>query len=169
MSLTSRQTNEQARAELEALIADLMSARRDDDATATGAARAALIEFNTPFQDLNAEAEDAAAAAILENVNEALDKLAQIASRLGPFGDIFAAAREVAREEKKELLIPRLAASAAQTLELFTILHQAAETISEQLDSAGEANDLDSVASILSNLLDELNKLRDAARAASAS
>ena len=169
MSLTNRQRKAQARAELEALTANLMSARRREDAAAVEAARQALITFNTPFPDLNREAEDAVAAAILVNLNDALDDLAIIAARLGPFGDVLKTAQEVARQGKKELLIPRLAASAAQALELFTVLRQAADTISEQLDAAGEANDLAGVESALGNVLDELNRLRDATQTVSTS
>lgn len=167
MPLTNRQRRAQARAELEALIANLMSARRREHATEAEAALLGLREFDTPFPDLNDEAEDAAAAAILENLNHALDELAEIAARLGPFGDVFKTAQVIARQEKQELLIPRLAASAAQALELFTVLHQAANTISKQLDEAGEANDLADVVSTLGNVLSELDRLRDAARAAS--
>ena len=169
MSLTNRQRKAQARAKLEALIANLMSARRREDADAVGTARQALITFNTPFPDLNDEAEDAAAAAILVNLSQALDQLSEIATRLGPFGDLFKTAQEVARQEKKELLIPRLAASAAQALELFTVLRQAADTIAEQLDAAGEANDLAGVESALGNVLKELNGLRVATQAVSTS
>ena len=113
---------------------------------------------------MNDKAEDAATAANLENVNQSLDELAQIAARLGPFGNLFKTAQKVAREEKKELLIPRLAASAAQALELFTVLHHAADTMSEQLDAAGEAKDLADVKSVLDSVLNELNRLRDATR-----
>ena len=124
MALTDLQKKEQARAELEGLIASLMSARRQKNTTAAGAARNALIEFNAPFPDLNADAEAAAAAAILDDVNQALDGLAEVAARLGPFGAMFKAAQKVASEERTELLFPRLAASAAQALELFMAFRQ---------------------------------------------
>ena len=52
MPLTKRQRKEQARAELEALIANLMSARRQADATAAKTALEALITFNTAFSGL---------------------------------------------------------------------------------------------------------------------
>ena len=165
MTLTSSQTKDQDRATLEALVADLMSARRNGDTTAAEVARKALIAFNSHFRDLNAEAQNAAAAAILENMNEALDELAQIAVRLGPLADSFRAAQELAREEKKELLIPRLAATAAQTLELLTVLQEAADKISDQLDAAGQANNLGDIQTALANVLRELKKLRDAAQA----
>ena len=167
MPLTSRQRKTQDRAKLEALIANLMSARRREDSAEVREALQGLIAFNSPFSDLNEEAEDAAAAAILENLNHALDELADIAARLGPFGDVLKTAQVIARQEKQELLIPRLAASAAQALELFTVLHQAAETISKQLDAAGEAKDLAGVVSALGNVLNELDELRDAAQAVS--
>ncbi|MDE0342150.1 MAG: hypothetical protein OXK82_03110 [Deltaproteobacteria bacterium] len=167
MPLTNRQRKAKALAELEALIANLMSARRRDDQAATTEAREALINYNSPFLDLNREAEDAAEAAILVNLHHALDELAEITARLGSFGDVLKTAREVARHGTKELLIPRLAASAAQALELFTVLRQAADTISEQLDAAEEANDLADVQSALHNVLTELNSLRAASRDAS--
>lgn len=169
MLLTNRQRKEQARAELEALIANLMSARRQADTTAADTAHDALIAFNSPFSDLNDEAEDAAATAILANLNHALDELSEITARLGPFGDFLKTAQEVVRQEKKELLIPRLAASAAQALELFTVLRQAAYTIAKQLDAAAEANDLAEVENALGNVLKELNGLREATQAVSIS
>ena len=164
MPLTRRQKRAQARAELEALVANLMSAQRREDEGAATAARKALINFNTPFQDLNDEAEDAAATAILGNLNHALDELAEISARLGPFGEMFKVAQMIARQEKKDLLIPQISASAAQTLELFTLLRQTADTISEQL---GEANDLAGVVGALDNVLNELNALHDATQAVS--
>ena len=167
MTLTSSQTIDQDRATLEALVADLMSARRNDDETAASVAREALIAYNSHFRDLNAEAQNAAAAAILANMNEALGELAQIAVRLGPLGDSFRAAQELAREEKKELLIPRLAATTAQALELLTVLQEAADKISDQLDAAGQANDLGDIQAALATVLSELKKLRDAAQTVS--
>ena len=164
MPLSNRQNRTKARAELAALVTNLMSARRRNDAVAATAARQALIDFTTPFLDLADEAEDAVAAAILANLNHAMDELTEISARLGPFGEMFKTAQKVARQEKKELLIPQLSASAAQAVELFTLLHQSADTISEQL---GEANDLAGVASALDNVLNELNALRDATHAAS--
>ena len=167
MTLTSSQTKDQDRATLEALVEDLMSARRNDDPTAARVAREALIAFNSRFRDLNAEAQNAAAAAILANMNEALGELTQIAVRLGPLGDAFRAAQKLAREGKKELFIPRLAATAAQALELLTVLKEAADKISDQLDVAGQANDLADIQTALANVLSELKKLRDAAQAVS--
>ena len=163
--LTEPQRREAHRAKLEGLVADLAEARRSGDDPRTTMAKEALFDFNSPYGELNQEAENALNAANLADLNAAVAEFARIANRIGQeSGEVRSGlerARTAAESGKKELLIPRIAETSSKAL---AELKELKEGIDKFINQAGQADDLDQVLDLLPQAIDQLEGLRQAAK-----
>ena len=137
MTLTVEECRIRDTAQLEELVAEMMSAVRRGDKTNIDTALGALTSFRiaTPFAELQDGADAAATKATGDMVEAALGNLADIVTQISPAGEVFRSAARIAASGKSELLIPRLAASTAQCMELFTALQKATTTIAQNVGS----------------------------------
>jgi hypothetical protein len=144
MTFSERERRAADNAELERLIAALMSALRGADASAKGAALTALTDFRTQtlFPELRDRAAEARAAGANALMDEALKELAAVAGRLNPLAAAFADAATIAASGKKELLFPRIAASAGTALEIVAEMEKTAEAVKAKLRDVRELGDL---------------------------
>lgn len=166
MALTAEERKRVEAADLEKLIAGLMKAMREQDHPARDAALDALNAFRTTSTDpdLGVAALNAANSASGIALTQGLAKLRKIAGEMSPLTDVFADAANIAKNGKKELFVPRLAATAATMLETATAIKEAAEKVKTQVGSVDELGDvpdaLDKVLAALQTLQSEAEKLQ---------
>ncbi len=149
--------NETAR--LEELIAALMVTMRGNDNVKKRAALNALTDFGTETLDpaLRERADDARAAGANTLMAAGLRELADITTRLSPLGATFEQATHIAVTGKKDLLFPRLAASASTMLQVVTELEAATKAVKNQV---GNVNELGDVPAAIENVKSALETLR---------
>jgi hypothetical protein len=168
MTLSEEEIKIQHTAKLEALITDVMAARRSGDNERINATLEALGQFrlDTPFIELQKKAEEARKGATKEILKEALEKLAEIVANLSSAGEIFKSATLIAETGRKELLLPRLAATASHTLEIFSQLEDSVKAVKKQIASLEELGDVPdavkAVSKALKNLKEKVKKLETA-------
>jgi hypothetical protein len=165
MALTSEEKREKDEAKLEAMLADLTAAKVEKETGKVNAILDKLLEFKmaTEFIDLQNIADKIVAAANIGQVSNAIDRLTEIAEELSGHGNTIKKARKMAATGKKELLLPRLAANAAQGLEVF----KAMQDVVEKLEAAGNAGDLGEVKTAVDEVLAALNTVKEKAEAIS--
>ena len=163
--LTEAQRREAHRAKLEGLVADLAEAHRSGDDPRTTMAKEALLDFDSPYEEFNQEAENALIAVTLEDLDAAVAEFARIANRMGrEDGEVRSGlerARTAATSGKKELLIPRIAETSSKAL---AELKELKEGIDKFINQAGQADDLDQILALLPQAIDQLEGLRQAAK-----
>ena len=166
MALTAAERKSVETAELEKLTADLMKAMRENNSPGRQAALDALLQFSTRATDPELaqgalDTGDAVAGALMK---EGLAKLRKIAGEMAPLTAVFADAANIAKTGKKELFIPRLAATAATLLETVTAIKEAADKVKTEVDSIDELGDvpdaLDKVVAALENLQNKATSLQ---------
>ena len=162
MALTVDEMRIRDTAQLEGLIAEVMVAKRDGNNKEINDALDALNDFitKTPVIELQNRANDAVRAADADLINVALSELAEIAAKLNPTGEVFKSAAQIAASGKAELLFPRLAATAAHSLEIFSELQDAIDklkAIPANINSFGNVPDaLNKVKVALTELQDKV-------------
>ena len=163
--LTESQRHEALSAKLEILVTDLAEACRSGDDMRITMAKEALLNYNSPFVDLNQEAANALTATTIEDLNAAVAEFAQIANRIGQEGGEVRSGLEraitAAESGKKELLIPRIEETTSKALAELKELKQG---IDKFIHQAEQADDLDTVLDLLPQAIDQLEKLRQAAK-----
>ena len=163
--LSEAPRREAHRAKLEGLIADLAEACRSNDDLRITVAKEALFDFNSPYGELNREAENALIAVTLDDLNAAVAEFARIANRIGQEGGEVRSglerARTAAKSGKKELLIPRIAETSSKAL---AELKELKEGIDKFILQAGQADDLDQILVLLPQAIDQLEGLRQASK-----
>ena len=164
MALTSDEQKSTDSAELEELIANLMMTLREDDSIAREEALDALIDFRsrTVVPELRQRAAEARAAGANALMAQGLTDLRAVATKLDPFASVFADAAAIAATGKKELLFPRLAATASTMLQVVTELKDAAAKVRAQVTGVDELGD---VPGALDELQVALEKLQDSVKA----
>lgn len=160
MTLSVEELKNQHTAKLEVLIADIMAARRTDNDNKINSALEAIGEFrlDTPFPELQKRAKEAREVATHEIREAALTELAEIAARLSSAGETFKSVSHIAATGRKELLFPRLAATASQTLETFSQLETAVKAVEEKIESADELGDIPDALKTVKNALENLRE-----------
>ena len=165
MPLTDAELREVYRARLEGLLADLTEARQSGDDPSVDEAKRGLLDYQSPYQDLNEEASKALEAAINADLTSAVAEFAQIANRIGTEGGTVRSglerARAAAESRKKELLVPRIAETSTKALSELKALEGG---IKDLIDQAGDVGDLGEVADLLPQAIDQLSNLRAAAK-----
>jgi hypothetical protein len=165
MPLTVEEMRMADTARLEKLVADIMVAKRSAVQTKIDDALDALNDFitDTPFIDLQKSANDTLKAADVAQIEVALGELAAIAAKLDPAGEAFKSAAKIAASGKAELLFPRLAATASQSLEIFTELQNAATKLSAIPANVNSLKDLpDAIIAVKTALVALQAKVRTA-------
>ena len=163
--LTEAQRHEAHSAKLESLVTDLAEACRSGDDMRITMAKEALLDYNSPYTNLNQEAENALNAATIADLDAAVAEFARIANRIGQEGGEVRSGLEraitAAESGKKELLIPRIAETTSKAL---AELKELKEGIDKFIHQAGQADDLDTVLDLLPQAIDQLEELRQAAK-----
>jgi hypothetical protein len=158
MTLSVEELRIQHKAMLELLITDIMAARRIGNDDQINASLEAIADFrlDTPFLELQKRAKEAREVATHQIREAALNELAEIAARLGSAGETFKSASHIAATGRKDLLFPRLAATASQTLETFSQLETAVKAVEENVESAEELGDIPDAFKAAKNALEDL-------------
>lgn len=162
MPLTVDELRVKQAADLQRLIARLMSARRPDGPGRLDQALEDLVNFGarTPFQALQMAAERARSAAAGEIAAVALEELAAVADRATGAGAGFKAAAMVAESGKAELLFPALAGAAAHSVEVMKRFQDAIDAVRDTVNDVDELGDvpaaLDDTLAALQGLSDSL-------------
>ncbi len=163
--LTEAQRHEAHSAKLESLVADLAEACRSGDDMRITMAKEALLDYDSPYENLNQEAENALTAVTLADLDEAVAEFAQIANRIGQRdGEVRSGlerAITAAESGTKELLIPRIAETTSKALAELKALKGGIDRFIHQ---AGQADDLDRVLDLLPQAINQLEELRQAAK-----
>jgi len=160
MTLSVEELRFQHKAILEVLIADIMAARRTGKDDEINAALEAIGEFrlDTPFIELQKRAKEVREVATHGIIEAALNELAEIAASLGSAGETFKSASHIAATGRKELLFPRLAATASQTLETFAQLETAVKAVEEKLESTDELGVIPDALKTVRSALEDLKE-----------
>lgn len=119
-TLTEAQRHEAHSTMLESLVTDLAEACRSGDDMRITMAKEALLDYNSPYANLNQEAENALNAVTVADLDAAVAEFARIANRIGQEGGEVKSGLEraiiAAESGKKELLIPRIAETTSKAL-----------------------------------------------------
>jgi hypothetical protein len=146
-------------AELQRLIQDIMQAKQRGDDPAREKAVVALIDFRE--RPVSAELRQAAAEAraVADNqvMMDSLRLLGEIAARLSAAAPTLGTATAIATSGGKNLLFPKLAATADNMLQAVLELKQATDNVKAQLEDAKELSDLPK---LLNSVRDSLEKLK---------
>ncbi len=154
-------------ATLENLIAQGLQAVESENANTIDAVRQKLRNFRdnvTTFLDLQDQTSAAIGALNASQAAAGRRQLAIIAEGMSTAGAVFASAALIAESGKESLLFPRLAATAASTLELFKELESAAKKIKE---GAANVADVDSLLALIETVKGTLGDLKNKADALS--
>jgi len=100
------------------------------------------FRFSTPFVELQQRAQSIHEKLSNGLVDDALEEMNEVVTELQPAGKIFKDAADIADSGKKELLIPRLAATAEHALSVFKSLQDAVEKVGDALDDVDELGDI---------------------------
>jgi hypothetical protein len=141
-----------------------MTTLRENDSAARGEALDALSDFRgrTMVVELRDRAAEARLVASNALMAQGLGELRAVAAKLSPFTNVFTDAASIAATGKKELLFPRLAATAGTMLQLVTDLKDAASAVKAKVKSVDELGD---VPGALDQLQVALEKLQDSVKA----
>lgn len=165
MPLTEAQRLETDRNQLRALIADVAEGRRSGDDMAVITAKEALLDFSSSNDDLNQAAAEALTTANLTDLAAAIEDFARIARDIsavdGPIRSGLERAITAANSGRKELLVPKVAEISTKALTELNVLR---EGIEQLVDQAGDAEDLTQLVELLPNAIDQLEKVRKAAK-----
>lgn len=165
MALTVDEMRMADTARLEKLIADIMLARRSGRHDRVDGALDALNAFitRTPFIDLQQQANTTLKIADIEQIDVSLTQLAELAARLVPAGEVFKSAAKIAASGKTELLFPRLAATASQTLEIFSELQATVDRLAALPENANSLNGFrDAIGAVNKSLVALQDKIKAA-------
>lgn len=167
MPLTPQEQRTVDAAKLDQLIASLMEALRGGNAAAKEAALIALADFRTATLDdqLADRAGAARVAGSSKIIADALEKRAQVAKSLAPLGEVFADAARIGASGKKELLFPRLAASASTMLEMVQQLQATADKVKQGLANVNELGDVPDALNTVQSALETLKQRAKAKQA----
>lgn len=159
LSLTE-QLRVRKQTELEQILTRLLTAKQQGNQASMQQLRAQLDAFrgSTNDSDLQEQATKAFEASILSSLDTAMNDLAAVADKLSGAGAQFKQAAQIAQTGKKELLVPRLAATAASSLEILTVL----QTTFDNLEAPGGLGDLKT---IVNNATTALRQVKEQAEA----
>ena len=131
------------KANLIVLIGEVMTARRDNDESATQAALEALQSFReaTVFPNLSTKASAVISTIAVADMEEGLRRLADIAEQLSPLRQAFQAGAEIADEGQASLFFPRVASTLVQVDELLKSVITIATDFKDDIESV--TDDLD--------------------------
>jgi len=149
--------------ELEMLVAEMVEARRDRNSNQIRATKRALLDYLSPFEELNREATNAHDAACIEDLESAVSEFSKIAARIGQDGGVVKSglerARKAAASGKKELLIPKVAEASSKAL---AELKELKNGIDKFVQQAGDVHNLNDVNNLLPEVITTLGKLQTA-------
>lgn len=158
MALTTDEMRMADTARLEKLIADIMVTKRGGVQDKIDGVLDALNAFitKTPFLELQKQARDTLQAADISQIEVSLGELAELAGNLVPAGEAFKSAAKIAASGKAELLFPRLAATASQSMEIFTEFQAAVVKLSAIPENVNSLKDVPAAISGVKKALADL-------------
>lgn len=119
------------------------------------------FRFSTPFVELQQRAQSIHEKLSDELIDDALEEMNEIYTELQPAGKIFKDAVDIAESGKKELLIPRLAATAEHAWSVFITLQDAVDKVGDALDDVDELGDIPDAFAAAKNALAALKEAID--------
>lgn len=120
------------------LIGDYMAARRANNENAKRKATEALQKFaqKTAFPNLATKANATITVGSIDDMNEGLVRMAEIADQLSPLRQTFQAGAEIADSGQASLFFPRVASTLVQVEEMLNSLLTTAENFKAEIESA---------------------------------
>ena len=139
------------KAKLILLIGDVMAARRNNNQSATQNAIETLQDFreSTVFPSLGTKASAVISTIAVEDMEEGLRRLADIAEQLSPLRQSFQAGAEIADEGQASLFFPRVASTLVQVDELLNAAIAVATEFRDDIASATGDMDISKLKSLV--------------------
>jgi hypothetical protein len=136
------------------LIGDLMNARRSGDQPSARRFTQQLQDFSeqTAFPNVAAKAAATIAAASIQDMENGLRSMADIAEELSPLRQTLTAATELAEQGKASLFFPRVASTLVQVEGLLNSAVAAADTLKNDIAAVSKDFDVEKLKSLVEKI-----------------